>query len=43
MSEDVRQAIRITVDYLDTLMNETPSREVADVSNYLENLLQETE
>lgn len=35
---EIIQALRIVVDYLDKQMEENPSRELADVSNYLEAL-----
>jgi hypothetical protein len=33
-------ALRIVIDYLDKMMEESPNRELADVSNYLEALYQ---
>ena len=41
MTEEEKKAFRITIDYLDNIMKDTPSRELADVSNYLENMYQE--
>lgn len=41
MSDELKKAMRMVVDYLDEQMRNAPNRELADVSNYLENLLQE--
>lgn len=41
MTEDQLSALRTVIDYLDEQMNEQPNRELADVSNYLENIYQE--
>jgi hypothetical protein len=41
MSAEQLQALRTTIDYLDELMDESPSRELADISNYLEKIYQE--
>lgn len=39
MSEELLDAIQKTVDYLDEQMDEQPSRELADTSNYLQAIL----
>ncbi len=36
---ETREAMRKTIDYLDELMQENPSRELADASNLLEDEL----
>jgi hypothetical protein len=36
-------ALKVVVAYLDELMEETPSRELADVSNYLQAILDKEE
>lgn len=36
---ELSKALRTVIDYLDEKMNEDPNRELADVSNYLENEL----
>lgn len=41
MTEEQKTALRTTIDYLDSLMEKAPNRELADVSNYLENMYQE--
>lgn len=41
MTAEQKKAMRTTIDYLDSLMEQNPSRELADTSNYLENLYQE--
>ena len=38
---DIKTAMRIVIDYLDEMMVETPSRELADTSNYLEKLIED--
>lgn len=40
MTDKQKKALRVTIDYLDSLMKENPNRELADVSNYLENMYQ---
>lgn len=40
MTEELLQALRTVINYLDEQMNEQPSRELADISNYLENIIQ---
>lgn len=40
MSEELKQAMRKVIDYLDAKMEKAPNRQLADVSNYLEQLLQ---
>lgn len=39
MSEELKQSLTIVVNYLDDKMASDPSRELADVSNYLQALL----
>lgn len=39
MSEEIKNHIQATVDYLDSLMEKQPSRELADTSNYLQAML----
>lgn len=39
MTDEVKAKIRELITYLDSVMENTPSREVADVSNYLEDVL----
>lgn len=39
MDSDTKAHVQATVDYLDKLMEKTPSRELADTSNYLQALL----
>ena len=39
MTIEQAQAMRVVIDYLDEQMNESPSKELADVSNFLEDLL----
>lgn len=41
MSDNQVKALRIVIDMLDEKMEDTPSRELADVSNYLESMYQE--
>lgn len=36
---ELKQALKIVVKYLDDKMEEAPNRELADVSNYLQALL----
>lgn len=38
---DLKEALQIVVDHLDDLMVESPSRELADVSNYLQAMIEE--
>jgi hypothetical protein len=40
---ELEQALRTVIEYLDGLMVSNPSRELADVSNYLEKLIEEIE
>lgn len=40
MDSQIKVAFRYVIDYLDNLMQETPGRELADVSNYLEAMLE---
>jgi hypothetical protein len=41
MTDEQKRALRITIDYLDSLMRQNPSQALADVSNYLEDMYQE--
>lgn len=41
MTDQQLKALRITIDMLDEKMEDSPSRELADVSNYLEAMYQE--
>ena len=41
MTDNQLKALRIVIDMLDEEMEDTPSRELADVSNYLETKYQE--
>lgn len=41
MDSETKAHVQATVDYLDDLMDEAPSRELADTSNYLQALLDE--
>lgn len=36
---ELEQALRIVIDHLDEKMTSEPTRELADISNYLEELL----
>lgn len=38
---DIKQALQTVVEFLDEKMSDEPSRELADVSNYLQALLDE--
>lgn len=38
MTDEQKKALRVTIDYLDSIMRESPNRELTDVSNYLENM-----
>lgn len=38
---ELKQALQIVVDHLDNMMGTQPSRELADVSNYLQALLEQ--
>lgn len=38
---ELKDALQQVIDYLDSKMEESPNRELADVSNYLENVLSE--
>ena len=40
MTDELKQAIQKVVDYLDEGMEQDPSRELADVCNYLSGLLE---
>lgn len=40
MTDETKAKIRELVDYLDNIMEQTPSRKIADISNYLEEVLQ---
>jgi hypothetical protein len=42
MTEEQKKALRIVIDYLDAKMEDAPDRQLADISNYLENLAQES-
>lgn len=41
MNEELTKAMQKVVDYLDDEMTKTPSRELADTSNYLQAILDE--
>lgn len=41
MNPKLLESMRHVIDYLDDLMRLEPSRELADISNYLENILTE--
>lgn len=41
MTDEVKKAMRITIDYLDGLMEAEPNQELANISNYLEEMYQE--
>jgi hypothetical protein len=43
MNEEQKQALRTVIDMLDGQMNSAPNSELADISNYLENLYQKGE
>ena len=43
MTTEEKEALRTVLDYLDRQMQEAPSRELADASNYLEALYQKGE
>ena len=36
---NIQYALHIVVDHLDSLMEKSPSKELADVSNYLQTML----
>lgn len=38
---ELREAMQMVVDHLDKLMEHSPSRELADTSNYLQAMLDE--
>lgn len=40
---DLKQALKIVVDHLDNMMAESPNSELADVSNYLQAMLDKEE
>ena len=40
MTEEQQKAMRVVIDYLDGKMEEAPNRDLADVSNYLEDIYQ---
>lgn len=43
MDQEVRDKVRELIDFLDTKMESAPSRELADLSNYLEDKLGDIE
>lgn len=43
MSDEVKKAMQTVVDYLDDKMREAPNRQLADVTNYLAELLEKEE
>lgn len=43
MNEELLKSIKHVIDYLDDMMRLQPTRELADTSNYLENLKAELE
>ncbi len=40
---ELKEALKTVVDHLDNMMQEEPSRELADVSNYLQAMLDKEE
>jgi hypothetical protein len=38
---ELKEALQVVVDHLDAKMEESPNRELADVSNYLQAMLDE--
>ena len=40
---ELKQALQIVIDYLDEKMQDAPNRQLADVSNYLEDVKKEIE
>lgn len=38
---ELKQALQIVIDHLDNRMEENPTRELADVSNYLQAMIDE--
>ncbi len=41
MTDEQKKALRVTIDYLDDKMRDSPNRQLADVSNYLETMYEE--
>lgn len=41
MNEELKKALRKVIDYLDEKMAASPDQELANTSNYLENIAQE--